>query len=156
MNTTKSALDNFFRLSLDDYQAASFTYFTHFARNIVVLFNLSTLKDQTWDTNLVRSTVDLVQVLDRFIGNMQHVRAAEGDRAADGALDRLLRIFNAVRSWCALRLGDGTEMGVTGNGGWHGAGDAGVLLEPMPPADMWLRDMFSFGSLEGYDQFRMI
>lgn len=74
---------------------------------MLVLYKLSALKDPTWDTGLVRSTLDVVQVTGRLISNIQQARAAFGEKSASGLLDRAIRIFMLFKSCCAAKLAQG-------------------------------------------------
>ena len=153
LNTVKSALDSFFKIPLAEYPGMSFPFFAQLARYIVVLYKLSTLNDPTWDTRLVRSTVDVLQVMDQLISNIQHAKAADDEKSADGLLDRSIRIFMSVRSWCAAKLAEGAGGGNSGNAGCQAAGENGMQLEALFLEDAWLKDNFTYGFLEGNDFF---
>lgn len=153
LNTVKSALDSFFKIPLAEYLGISFPFFTQLARYIVVLYKLSALNDPTWDTGLVRSTVDVLQVMDQLISNIQHAKAADGDESADGLLDRSTKIFTSVRSWCAAKLTEGAGGGDSGNAGFQAAGESGMPLEALFLEDVWLSDNFIHGFLEGNEFF---
>ena len=148
LNTVKSALDNFFKIPLAEYPGIPFPFFTQLARYIVVLYKLSTLSDPTWDTGLVRSTVDVLQVMDQLISNIQHARAAHGEKSAGGLLDKSTRIFVSVRSWCAAKLAENVGDEDSGNAGYQAVGEGGMLLEPLPLEDMWLKDNLAYEFLE--------
>ncbi|KAL9068817.1 MAG: hypothetical protein Q9161_005904 [Pseudevernia consocians] len=113
-----------------------------------VLYKLSTLSDPTWDTGLVRSTVDVLQVMDQLISNIQHARAAHGEKSAGGLLDKSTRIFVSVRSWCAAKLAENVGDEDSGNAGYQAVGEGGMLLEPLPLEDMWLKDNLAYEFLE--------
>ena len=151
LNTVKSALDNFFKIPLSEYPGIPFPFFTRLARYIVVLYKLSTLNDPNWDTSLVRSTVDVLQVMDQLISNIQDARAADGENSAEGLLDKSTRIFMSVRSWCAAKLAENVGGGDSSSVGYQAAGEGSMLLEPLPLEDMWLKDNFTYGFLEEND-----
>lgn len=149
LDTVKSALENFFTIPIGDYAGISFPLFAQLARYIVVLYKLSTLNDPTWDTSLVRSTLDILQVMDQLISNIQHARIVAGEKSAEGLLDKSARIFTAVRSWCAAKLAEKADVGDYGNTSYQATGDGGIAFENVPLEDMWLKDNFTFGLLEG-------
>lgn len=148
LGTVKSALDNFFRIPPTDYHGISFPFFTQLARYIIVLYKLSTLNDPAWDTTLVRSDVDLLQVLDQVISNFQ--KADVTDTSTDSVLARTVKIFTSVRSWYGARLVELTRG--DGHAGYQAVGDGSNLLEPFSLDglnDLWLKDIFTYGPLEG-------
>ncbi|PWY64730.1 hypothetical protein BO94DRAFT_357097 [Aspergillus sclerotioniger CBS 115572] len=106
LHTAKSAIDRFFEIPVVEYYGISFPFFGYLARSIVVLFRLSILNDPVWDTGLMRSTVDVLQVMDRLISNLQQARAAAGEEAAGGHLDSSTRKFRLIRSTCAAKLAE--------------------------------------------------
>ncbi|KAF2084027.1 hypothetical protein K490DRAFT_50133, partial [Saccharata proteae CBS 121410] len=104
LNAVKSALDNFFTFPPAAYLGFSFPFFTQLARYIVVLYKLSILDDSLWDTGLVRSTVDVLAVVDRVIWNLQHADVTGGDSAVDGVFARSARIFMSVKAACSCHV----------------------------------------------------
>ena len=152
--TVKEALGSFFKLSLDDYPGVSFSYFTQLARNITVLYKLSTWKDPAWDTALVRSNLDVLEVMDQLIKNIHEVRAVNGEQSADGLLDRAAKIFMLVRSWCAANLGESPA-------DWErenmrpetSSGSDAMFIDPITLEDVWLKDSITYGLFEGHDHF---
>ncbi|KAJ3487132.1 hypothetical protein NLG97_g6478 [Lecanicillium saksenae] len=96
LNIIKVALDSFFSIPLAEYAGISFPFFTHLARYILVLYKLSTVEEPSLDGNLVRSSVDVLQVMDRLIGNIQQARSMDGERSAGGLLDKSLKIFASI------------------------------------------------------------
>lgn len=148
LNTVKAALDSFFLTPISEYSAVSFPFFTHLARYIVILYKLSTMNDPSLDRNLVLSTVDVLQVLDRLIENIQHAKSMDGERSVGGLLDRSTQIFTSVRSWCAARLaeGAGLDLNTTSEQSFT---DAAVSLDFFPLEDAWLKNSFNLGLLDG-------
>ncbi|KPM45559.1 hypothetical protein AK830_g940 [Neonectria ditissima] len=143
LNTTRLALDHFFEFPIAEYPGTSFPLFTQLARYIVVLYKLSTFKDPIWDTRLARSTVDVVQVVDRLIGNILQAREAFGDESADGLLDKSIRIFKAFRSQCVANLDDGVGGDSEISGTERGARKDGSVPDPFLLDEMWFMDSFS-------------
>ncbi|OOG00092.1 hypothetical protein ASPCADRAFT_203985, partial [Aspergillus carbonarius ITEM 5010] len=106
LSTAKSAMDRFFEIPVVEYPGISFPFYGYLARSIVVLFKLSILNDPVWDTGLMRSTVDVLQVMDQLISNLQQAREAAGEEAAGGHLDSTTRKFLLIRSTCAAKLAE--------------------------------------------------
>ncbi|KAJ5278979.1 hypothetical protein N7478_004351 [Penicillium angulare] len=71
LQATKNWLDVWLSFSPDFYQGLPFTLFFQFARNIVSLYRLSTLEDPGWDRNMVRSTANILDIIERIIYNMK-------------------------------------------------------------------------------------
>lgn len=155
VNTLKGALDNFFQTPVSEYSGVSFPFFTHLSLYIVVLYKLSTINDPLLDTELVRSTVDVLQVMDRLIGNIQHARSLDGESSAGGLLDRSIKIFMSVRSWCAATLNEQVVADDAKEAASHtnSAVEREIPLECapldcMPLEDMWFKDYFNLGLLD--------
>lgn len=148
LETVKSALDSIFKIPLSDYPGASFPFFTYLVRCIVILYKLSTLNDPIWDTGLVRSTINVLEVMDRLVSNIQQASAAAGEKSSGGFLDRSTRIFMSFRSWYAAKFSEGA--GIDSGNCASQAGGGGTLLS-IPLEEMWLEDNFNFGFFEGND-----
>ncbi|KAJ5501837.1 hypothetical protein N7453_006654 [Penicillium expansum] len=143
LNTVKLAFENFFNIPLVEYAGLSFPFFAQLARYLIVLSRLSTLNDPSWDNNLARSTVDILQVIDQLINNIQHAKVADGEECTGGPLDKSTRIFTSVRTWCATKLAEGGVEGVhVGNTGFQPDGNSGMQLEALFLEDGWWRDSF--------------
>ncbi|KGO68317.1 hypothetical protein PITC_066750 [Penicillium italicum] len=143
LNTVKLAFENFFNIPLVEYSGLSFPFFTQVARYLIVLSKLSTLNDPSWDNNLARSTVDVLQVIDRLIHNIQRAKAADGEDCTGGPLDKSTRIFTSVRTWCAAKLAEcGVEDVQGGNTGFQQDGSSGTQLEGLFLEEAWWRDSF--------------
>lgn len=151
LNIIKAALDSFFSIPLAEYASISFPFFTHLARYILVLYKLSTVEEPCLDGNLVRSSVDVLQVMDRLIGNIQQARSMDGERSAGGLLDKALKIFASVRQWCAAKLvedGRPADTGIIHNISYANRPSS---FDFFPVEDDWLKDNFNGGFLEGHD-----
>lgn len=145
LSTVKSAFDNFFALPLSAYYGCSFTFFAQLARYIVVLYKLSTLDDPAWDTGLVRSTIDLLFVLDEIINNLKEVREICGESPDDGIIARSVRIFSSVRSLCGAKLAADTD-GSNHPSFQNATSENGIFLDSMSIeglGDIWMRDIFA-------------
>lgn len=146
LNTVKLAFENFFKIPSDEYRGVPFPLYTQLARYLIVLFKLSTLIDPAWDTNLVKSTIDVLQVIDRLISNIQQAQAAHCEESVGGLLDKSIGIFTSVRSWYAARVMEGSDGGVQGrefyNADCQRDDHNDTHLETMLLEDSWLRDGF--------------
>lgn len=71
LQVVKAAMENFLKIPRTEYPVASFSLFVQLARYIKILVVLSTLNDPTWDTNVVRQTVDVLQFVDQVLSNIQ-------------------------------------------------------------------------------------
>ncbi|PWY73034.1 hypothetical protein BO70DRAFT_381779 [Aspergillus heteromorphus CBS 117.55] len=144
LNTVKLAFTNFFTIPLVEYPGISFPFFTQLARYLIVLFKLSTLSDPAWDRTLVRSTVDVLEVMDRLIGNIEHAKGPAGEECARNPLDRATRIFASVRAWCAAKLAAVTVRGAPrGDPGCPPVGHNDTQLDALFLEDMLLGDGFN-------------
>ena len=104
LRLAQSGIENFFEVPIHESTRVSFPFFAQLARTILVLFRLSTLKNESWDTTLVRSTIDVLQVLDRLLKNIDKAKVLVGPQGDDGFLDRASVIFKSVQSWCSSKL----------------------------------------------------
>ncbi|PYH93827.1 hypothetical protein BO71DRAFT_380628 [Aspergillus ellipticus CBS 707.79] len=142
LQVVKAALDNFFKIPIAKYHGVSFPFFMQFARYIITLYQLSTLNDPSWDTAIVRSTIDILQVLDQLVSNMERARALEDERSADGLLDRSITKFRATRAWCAGKLAQDVDVGGFGD---FATGEGEMQLDALFLDDIWLRDYLYLG-----------
>ena len=122
----------------------SFPIFAQFARSIVVLYKLTTFDHPAWDIALVRSTIDLISVLDRLLENMEQASRISFDGSEDNVATRTVKIFTSVRAYCAPKLAmalgqelEGTLAPTDGSGMFSDQ----FSMEGMD--DMWLRNMLS-------------
>ncbi|KAK7959813.1 uncharacterized protein PG986_004667 [Apiospora aurea] len=140
LRVVRAAIDNFLALPPAENPAKPFPCFVHQARYIKAAVNLSTLEDPAWDKGLARQTVDVLQFLDQVITDIQSISAVGGgggDRDGDlwsatGYLTGVLRVFTAVRAWCASKLAE----------------DGPSLFDQLDPLDMWATNMFSAAAFE--------
>ncbi|KAJ6779642.1 hypothetical protein PWT90_05762 [Aphanocladium album] len=147
----KVALDSFFSMPLAEYAGISFPFFTHLARYILVLYKLSTVEEPSLDGNLVRSSVDVLQVMERLIGNIQQARSMDGESSAGGLLDKSLKIFTSVRQWCAAKLVEDGRPADTSNIHNISYANSPSDLDFFPFEDVWLKDNFNLGLLGEHD-----
>ncbi|KAJ5579581.1 uncharacterized protein N7459_005566 [Penicillium hispanicum] len=148
LNTVKSAIDSVFTIPSIEYVGISFPYFTQLARYIAVLLRLSTINDPTWDTNLARSTIDVLQVMDRLIDVMQQARAAADESCKDGFLDRAMKVFTATKSWCSTKLAETEGNYAPDNSIGQTFEGNGIPLDMLFMEDLWLREGFALQSAD--------
>lgn len=66
LRAAKTWLDIWLSIPPDQYMDISFTMFFQFSLALVSLYKLSTLDDPAWDKNMVRDTVNILEILDRI------------------------------------------------------------------------------------------
>ena len=101
----------------------------------------------------MRSSVDVLLVMDQLIGNIQLAKAAEDGASVGGLLDKSTRIFMSVRSRCVAKFAEGAGSEYFNDAGSHNAGERGTLLCPLPVDEEWLEDDFTYRFLEGTNFF---
>ncbi|KAK8062662.1 hypothetical protein PG997_014759 [Apiospora hydei] len=139
LQVVRAAMDNFLAVPPAENPTKPFPCFVHQARYIKVAVDLSTLEDPAWDKSLARQTVDVLQFLDQVITDIQSISAVGGSCSGDGDLwsatgylTGVLRVFTAVRAWCASKLAE----------------DGPSLFDQLDPLDMWATSMFSAAAFE--------
>ncbi|KAL4974564.1 hypothetical protein BDW66DRAFT_167646 [Aspergillus desertorum] len=78
LEAAKSWFDLFLSISPVEYIGFPFPIFAQMVHNLVVLYQLSTLEDPSWDVATVRKTTDVLAILNTVIRNMSEVAAAAG------------------------------------------------------------------------------
>ena len=96
----------------------------------------------------MRSTVDIVEVMDRLISGLQQARAAGDESCADGFLDRATNIFCAVREWCVTKLAENGGNGPSNANTGLGVEQNGIPLNMFFMEDFWLKEGFTFQSMD--------
>ena len=103
LNAIKSWFDVFFTISPAAYLNFPFSIFSQLVHCLVGLQKLSTLDDQAWDKDLVRSTADLLLILNQVVFNMRQVDRLVGldnDSTELGVFIKTANRFDAMRaSW---------------------------------------------------------
>ncbi|KAJ5166801.1 phosphoketolase 1 [Penicillium canariense] len=145
LNTVKSALENFFTVPISDYPGISFPVFTQLVRYIIVLYKLSTLNDSVWDLNLVRSSIDVIQVIDQVINNIKLAMSEMGEECASGVLERSIGIFSRFKSWSLPNLPVHVAPEESGIIDLPDSEESYTQLDALFFEDWWLRDNLSFG-----------
>ncbi|KAJ5491200.1 phosphoketolase 1 [Penicillium diatomitis] len=150
LNTVQAATNNFLAIPVSDYPGISCPVFTQIVRYIIVLYKLSTLNDPVWDLNLVRTNIDVVQVIDQVIRNIEQAMAEVGDQCAGGSLERARDIFAKFKSWSLPNLPATTEAlrastNVAEEGDFTQIAQSNVLLDALFSEDWWLKDNLFYG-----------
>ncbi|KAK9481549.1 hypothetical protein V1527DRAFT_455903 [Lipomyces starkeyi] len=78
LQAIKSWFDIFLKFDPSEYLGISMFFWMQLSGNIFTLYRLMVLGDPAWDTDLVRRTANLSQILDQITTNMQHVAATAG------------------------------------------------------------------------------
>ncbi|KAL4995730.1 hypothetical protein BDV10DRAFT_187770 [Aspergillus recurvatus] len=84
LEAAKSWFELFLSIPPVEYIGFPFSIFAQMVHNLVVLYQLSTFEDPSWDVATVRKTIDVLAILDTVIRNMSTVAAAAG---LEGELD---------------------------------------------------------------------
>ncbi|KAF4126875.1 hypothetical protein GMORB2_0612 [Geosmithia morbida] len=104
LETSKRAVDDLLAIPADELIGASFPFFVYIARYIIVLWKLSTLNDPNWDTALARSTVNVVDVLNRLIDKLQHSKISRPHEPGDCWPQKAVMLFAKTRDFCASNM----------------------------------------------------
>ncbi|KAL5044272.1 hypothetical protein BDW71DRAFT_101673 [Aspergillus fruticulosus] len=78
LEAAKSWFELFLSIPPAEYIGFPFSIFAQIVHNLVVLYQLSTFEDPSWDVATVRKTIDVLAILDMVIRNMSEVAAAAG------------------------------------------------------------------------------
>ncbi|KAJ5908960.1 hypothetical protein N7495_001642 [Penicillium taxi] len=135
LETAKLAIDNFCNIPSAELPRVSIPFYTHFARAMLVVYELSVRNDPNWDTALVRSTVDILALLDTMISRIQEARALMGELANGGVLDKSLSLYTHAKNSCAQRLAE--MMGVSESDNYETQQVTNWIS-----GDTWLREQF--------------
>ncbi|XXG98168.1 hypothetical protein Hte_004489 [Hypoxylon texense] len=104
VNAIKSWLDIFFTLPSITLSSLSFLLRAQLARCLVVLYRLSTLEDPSWDRQAVRSTVDLLLVLDRVADKLEIGSREIGEQSSDEVFIQFSRVIRTFRGWASTKI----------------------------------------------------
>lgn len=89
----------------------SFPFWAQGMRCLVTLFRLSTCPDPSWDRQAVRSTVDLLTMLDQIAEFIDRARAEIGETADDSISALMSRVVKKFREWAVVRLEPSAQPG---------------------------------------------
>ena len=146
LGAIKAWMDIFFSLRPAECAGLSFIHMAQLARCLMVLYRLSTFAHPAWDCRLVRSTLDLLLVLDDVADKLELVSSEAGERSPDDLFMHLSGMMRKFRTNAAAKMGEkATALEDTGwlNGGelaGAGGGEAAAtpnqtLLQPLSSSD---------------------
>jgi hypothetical protein len=99
LNSIKSWFELFFAISTSEWAGISFQLFTQLAHAVVILHRISVLEDPAWDLALVRSTVDIMLILDRLTTTFRSLAEDSGEGSNIGVFGKMAFVFEWVKSW---------------------------------------------------------
>lgn len=119
LNAIKSWFELFFKIPSEDYIHYPFPIWAQLAYSLAVLYKLSTLDDPAWDRSMVRTTVDLLTVLDQLIANVQQIskrRECTSDSREGHLFSCAVHKIQAIRAKWEARLLEDRAGAVTTDG----------------------------------------
>ncbi|PYH65324.1 Zn(II)2Cys6 transcription factor domain-containing protein [Aspergillus vadensis CBS 113365] len=155
LSATSTWLTTFLAIPPAEYAGFPFPIFSQLVRHLAALYRLSTLDDDdepAWDRGHVRQTVDLMEVMDRLIGNLGQAAAlarleAQGEDEDEDVFFYSIGKYESVR----LKWGGVFGGGVEGQGQGRGQGQ-GVQDGSANGLDQGHGQVQEMGGLEvGYD-----
>ncbi|KAH9900205.1 hypothetical protein F4778DRAFT_740680 [Xylariomycetidae sp. FL2044] len=139
LNSINVAVENIFKIPPVALTGLSFPFFTHMARCIMILYKLTTSSTEPiLNESFVRSTVDVLAVMDKLIGNFQQTSS---DEASSYISSNAVRVLDSIRSYMAANLDGGTRLEVP-----RPARENDATFEAMWPDgmyDMWMKDILT-------------
>lgn len=125
LSATSTWLTTFLAIPPAEYAGFPFPIFSQLVRHLAALYRLSALDDDddpAWDRGHVRQTVDLMEVMDRLIGNLGQAAAlarleAQGEDEDEDVFFYSIGKYEAVRlKWGGVFGGRDDGGGVEGQG----------------------------------------
>ncbi len=159
VGTIKTWMEIFFSLPPSECAGLSFIHMAQLARCLMVLYRLSTFAHPAWDCDLVRSTVDLLLVLDSVVEKLELASSEAGERSPDDLFMHMAGMMRKFRTNAAAKVGQ--KAAAAEDTGWLSGGEAAdagsgeaaaiqsqLFLQPMTPNDdAFLRSICSdFGA----------
>lgn len=139
----KAWMDIFLKFPPIEYARLSFTFWVQLMRSIVVLYKLSTWDDPAWDRQIVRDTIDLVDVMEQITRNMEWLGGQIGESADDDMIVRAAKFLRCIQAGCYSGVGADPRI--------PPLDESQMLQDPMLfdyPDSVWLRDIFSFSGFQ--------
>lgn len=142
----KAWVDIFFTIPIASYSDITFCLFSQFIHCIVSLYRLSTLDDPSWERNLVKQTLDIIKVTERFGVNVEqarHLRQLAVDNYTDDLFIQSAIMMRRLKEAWSSEI---AAIGAASNGQMV-AGDGEVQISSgLMDLDMldseWITDMF--------------
>lgn len=101
----KAWMDAFFALSPAECVGLSFIHQAQLARCLMVLYRLSTYVHPGWDCNLVRTTLDILSVLDGVARNFELAGQEAGERVPEDQFMSLAGLMRKFHDKAAREMG---------------------------------------------------
>ncbi|KAL2864261.1 Zn(II)2Cys6 transcription factor domain-containing protein [Aspergillus lucknowensis] len=107
LEATKAWFDLFLTIPPAEYIGFPFSIFAQLEHNLLILYQMSTLEDPSWDTSTVRQKIDVLSTLDTVIQNMSQAAAlaALDDEPNSDIISQLAKMYRPVRISWATNLG---------------------------------------------------
>ena len=101
LNAVKSWLDTILEFEGKDYAGFPFFFWKQFRSIILTLIRLTSLKDPTWDADIVRRTVNLPTALDQIGNKLEDLQNKAGGRAdsQENAFSKTVSLVNGLKNW---------------------------------------------------------
>lgn len=125
VDAIKAWMDIFFSLSPAECTGLSFIHMAQLARCLMVLYRLSTFVHPDWDCQLVRSTLDILLVLDGIADKLEMASSEAGEQSPDDLFMRLSGMMRKFRTNAAAKMGQ--KVNAVEDNGWlsNGGAEAG-------------------------------
>ncbi|KAL2845503.1 hypothetical protein BJY01DRAFT_214168 [Aspergillus pseudoustus] len=107
LEATKSWFELFLTIPPAEYIGFSFSIFAQMVHNLVMLYQLSTFEDPSWDITTVRQTTDVLSTLGTVIQNMSQVAILAGlDGEPDSdVFSRVAKMYRSIQMGWGVKLG---------------------------------------------------
>ncbi|OBT39040.1 hypothetical protein VE00_10699 [Pseudogymnoascus sp. WSF 3629] len=125
----KAWMEMFFSLSPAECAGLSFIHMAQLARCLMVLYRLSTFVHPAWDCHLVRSTVDLLLVLDGVADKLELASSESGEISSEDQFMRLSRMMRKFRANAVSKMGQKTTAGTPWLNGDAVGGSEGAAVQ---------------------------
>ncbi|KAI1099117.1 hypothetical protein F4804DRAFT_322792 [Jackrogersella minutella] len=154
LQASKACLENFLSFSPAEYRCLSLSLTLHFGRASQTVYRLMVVDDPEWDRGIVKSSIDLMSVMERTADRFSQVPRVCGIESDDPeSVDYYTKAANAIRAtvpvWAAtleqMGLGSGT---VVGEGAPLAAAAMGAGTDQTPPGPVFVPE---FTSMEWLD-----
>ncbi|KAL2810528.1 hypothetical protein BJX63DRAFT_434175 [Aspergillus granulosus] len=107
LEATKSWFELFLTIPPVEYIGFPFSIFAQMVHNLVILYQLSTFEDPSWDITTVRQTTDVLSTLGTVIQNMSQVAILAGlDGEPDSDIfSRVAKMYRSIQMGWEVKLG---------------------------------------------------
>ncbi|KAI0378161.1 hypothetical protein F5Y04DRAFT_262545 [Hypomontagnella monticulosa] len=128
LQASKASLENYLSFTIAEYACISFSLTLHFGRAAQTIYRLLLVDDPDWDRNIVKSSVDLMSIMERTADNYMRVPQVCGIETSDDIdnMDYYTRAANALRATIPMWSAALEQAGLGGMGSGAGAGGGAV------------------------------